>query len=224
MDTEMPIFGTGSQQTPDKIVYVVDDESEVRRSLGFFLKTAGFMPRPYLTGLDFLADSAGLLPGCVLLDIRMSDIDGLEVIERLGRAANRLPIIVMTGHGAIGTAVRAMKLGAVDFLEKPFENDVLIRALDQAFVTLERDAHDDRQRRAAEQRIDALTPRERDVLALLADGKSNKEVAIALELSVRTVEMHRATMFDRLGVRTLPEALKLAFLAKAELTPRVSLG
>lgn len=223
MADEAGLFGESeSDCKPDKIVYVVDDETEVRRSLGFLMKTAGFMPRPYLTGGDFLADAPGLALGCVLLDIRMPEIDGLDVIDRLGRIAGRLPIIVMTGHGDVGTAVRAMKLGAIDFLEKPFENDVLLRSLDQAFVILARDALADQQRRAAEQRIEVLTPRERDVLALLADGKSNKEVAMALALSVRTVEMHRATMFDRLGVRTLPEALKLAFRAKAELISRIS--
>lgn len=198
-----------------RIVYVVDDESQVRRAVGFFLKAAGFLPRPFISGNDFLAEAADLAPGCVLLDICMPDLDGLVVIERLGRIPGRLPIITMTGHGDIATAVRAMKLGAIDFLEKPFEDDVLLRALEHAFELIERESQAEQERRDAERRIAELTPRERDVLALLSDGKSNKEVAIALDLSVRTVEMHRATMFDRLDVRTLPEALKLAFRANA---------
>jgi two-component system response regulator FixJ len=200
-----------------QIVYVVDDESDVRRSLGFFLKTAGFMPRPYLNGADFLADAPDLAPGCVLLDVRMPDMSGLDVIEKLGNLTSRLPVIVMTGHGDIATAVRAMKLGAVDFLEKPFEDDALVAAMNLGFDALERDSRAEEDRRDAERRIAALTRRERDVLRLLGHGKSNKEVAIALDLSVRTVEMHRATMFDRLGVRTLPEALKLAFRARTDL-------
>jgi two-component system response regulator FixJ len=200
-----------------RIVYVVDDESEVRRSLGFFLKTAGYLPRPYLSGRDFLADFQELAPGCVLLDLRMPEIGGLTVLERLGDRCRRLPVIVMTGHGDIAIAVRAMKLGAIDFLEKPFEEPVLITALQIGFSILERDIGDERERIAAERRIETLTPRERDVLMLLSEGKSNKEVAIALDLSVRTVEMHRATMFDRLGVRTLPEALRIAFRAGLDL-------
>lgn len=201
----------------ERIVYVVDDESEVRRSLGFFLKTAGYLPRPYLNGEDFLADIRNVAPGCLMLDVRMPEMSGLSVLEELGSKCRRLPVIVMTGHGDIAIAVRAMKLGAIDFLEKPFEEDILIKALERGFAILERDIVDDRERSAAEDRMETLTPRERDVLTLLSEGKSNKEVAIALDLSVRTVEMHRATMFDRLGVRTLPEALRIAFRAGADL-------
>jgi two-component system, LuxR family, response regulator FixJ len=203
----------GQESASDRIVYVVDDESDVRRSLGFFLKAAGYLPRPYLSGTDFLSDAGRVAPGCALIDVRMPDMDGLEMIARLGTNRARLPVIVMTGHGDIATAVRAMKLGAIDFLEKPFEDDVLIQALDHGFQLIDQSLEAERERRAAEQRIDALTPREREVLMLLTDGKSNKEVAITLDLSVRTVEMHRATMFERLGVRTLPEALKLTFRA-----------
>lgn len=206
-----------SESGSDRIVYVVDDESDVRRAVGFFLKTAGFKPRPFLTGKDFLAEAVDLAPGCVLLDVRMPDFDGFQVIERLRGRAGHLQIIVMTGHGDIATAVRAMKLGAIDFLEKPFADDALVKALDHGFSMLARDTAAERDRRDAERRLEALTPRERDVLMLLSQGKSNKEVAIALDLSVRTIEMHRATMFDRLGVRTLPEALRLAFLAQADI-------
>lgn len=208
---------TGDKTAAERIVFVVDDESEVRRALGFLLKTAGFLPRPFLSASDFLAESADLPPGCVLLDIRMPDVDGLTVIDRIGPRPSRHPIIVMTGHGDIATAVRAMKLGAVDFLEKPFADDVLFRALEHGFELIERGAAADRGRREAERLLAGLTARERDVLAHLSEGKSNKEVAIALDLSVRTVEMHRATMFDRLGVRTLPEALKIAFRAGADI-------
>jgi two-component system response regulator FixJ len=208
---------SGHESASERIVYVLDDESEVRRSLGFFLKTAGFLPRPYLNGHDFLADADELEPGCALVDLRMPEMDGIGVIEQLGSRRRRLPVILMTGHGDIAVAVRAMRLGAIDFLEKPFEEAVLIEALERGFARLSRDAQENLERRDAERRIELLTSRERDVLALLSEGKSNKEVAIALDLSVRTVEMHRATMFDRLGVRTLPEALRLAFRAGVDL-------
>lgn len=208
------MFGQeAAEGVSERIVYVVDDESEVRRSLGFFLKTAGYLPRPYLNGRDFLTDVRDIVPGCVLLDLRMPEIGGLTVLEKLGDRSSRLPVIVMTGHGDVAIAVRAMKLGAIDFLEKPFEEPALIKALERGFAILERDIAEERERSAAERRIETLTPRERDVLVLLSEGKSNKEVAIALDLSVRTVEMHRATMFDRLGVRSLPEALRIAFRA-----------
>jgi len=212
-------IGTSQRnRASERIVYVVDDESEVRRALGFFLKAAGFLPRPYLCGEDLLADARLLAPGCVLLDIQMPGTDGLAVLEKLGRDTGRLPVIVMTGHGDISTAVRAMKLGAIDFLEKPFEEKVLLEALRRGFQLLDAEAEAEQERRQAHQQIETLTPRERDVLALLSEGKSNKEVALALDLSVRTVEMHRATMFERLKVRTLPEALKLAFLAGVDLS------
>lgn len=204
---------TGNEAASDRVVYVVDDESDVRRALGFFLKASGYTPRPFLSGADLLAESGELAPGCVLLDIRMPGLDGLQVIERLGRHSASLPIIVMTGHGDVATAVRAMQLGAIDFLEKPFADEVLLKALTHGFDLIAEGAALEFERRDAERRLAGLTPRERDVLALLSEGKSNKEVAIALDLSVRTVEMHRATMFDRLGVRTLPEALKIAFRA-----------
>jgi two-component system, LuxR family, response regulator FixJ len=212
-----PAIGmTGSEKASDRIVYVVDDESDVRRALGFFLKAAGFTPRPFLGGADLIDEAPTLQPGCVLMDIRMPDLDGLKVLERLGRQVASLPVIVMTGHGDIATAVRAMQLGAIDFLEKPFEDELLLRALAHGFDLIDKGAEVERERRDAARRLAVLTPRERDVLTLLSEGKSNKEVAIALDLSVRTVEMHRATMFDRLGVRTLPEALKLAFRAGAD--------
>lgn len=214
MGSESHFIGSKAAGHADPLVYVVDDESEVRKSIGFFLKTVGYRPRPYLSGADFLADARGLEPGCVLMDLHMPEMDGLHVLERLGSQTTRLPVIVMTGHGDVSTAVRAMKLGAVDFLEKPFEDEVMVAALRNAFHILQRDTEAERGRRDAEQKIAELTPRERDVLARLSEGKSNKEVAIALQLSVRTVEMHRATLFERLNVRTLPEAMKLAFRAQ----------
>ena len=201
-------------------VYVIDDEGDVRRSLGFFLKTAGFLPRPFLSGEDFLADAPRLAPGCVLLDVRLGGISGLEVIEQLGARRSRLPVIIMTGHGDIATAVQAMKLGAIDFLEKPFGEDALAKALRRGFELLEQRSRAADERQEAERLIESLSPREHNVLALLSEGKSNKEVANLLDLSVRTVEMHRAAMFDRLSVRSLPEALKIAFRAGSEFATR----
>ena len=222
MTREEHTIAEGEVRVPEPVVYVVDDEGEVRRSLGFFLKTVGFLPRPYLSGEDFLSDAADLAPGCVLMDVRLGGMNGLDVIEQLGPRRGRLPVIVMTGHGDVAMAVQAMKLGAIDFLEKPFQDESLVAALERGFELLACRTQSEEERREAERSMEALSPRERHVLGLLSEGKSNKEVALELDLSVRTVEMHRAAMFDRLGVRSLPEALRIAFRAGVDLGDGIS--
>lgn len=153
-----PAIGlTGNESSSDPIVYVVDDESDVRRALGFFLKASGYSPRPFLSGSDLLAETSNLQPGCVLLDIRMPGVDGLEVLQRIGRQSASLPVIVMTGHGDIATAVRAMQLGAIDLLEKPFEDELLLKALGRGFDLIARGSEAERERREAARRLDALT-------------------------------------------------------------------
>jgi len=196
-----------------RIVYVVDDDAIVRASTAFFLKSAGFATRSYGSGRDFIADVASLRLGCVLLDIRMPDFDGFDVLAALGARIASMPTIVMTGHGDVATAVRAMKLGANDFLEKPCEEDAMIATLERAFTVLEDHALDLTTQDAARAIIARLTQREDDVLRGLIEGRSNKVLAYELGLSVRTIEMHRASMMERLGVRTLPDALRIAFRA-----------
>lgn len=206
---EQTLVGQASDSTVP--IYIVDDESSVRRSVSFLLKVAGYVPRPFLSGDDFLAEAADLKPGIVLLDIRMPGMDGLEVLEALGPRGDHLSVIVMTGHGDISSAVKSLRLGAIDFLEKPFEDDVLFKAIELGIAKRQESEERVAMRRDATARIEALSKRERDVLNLLAEGKSNKEVAHLLDLSVRTVEMHRAAMFDRLGVQSLAEALRIGF-------------
>ncbi|TRW16671.1 response regulator transcription factor [Glacieibacterium frigidum] len=196
-----------------RIVYIVDDDAVVRASLAFFLKAAGFATRSYASGRDFIADVTSLRLGCILLDVRMPDFDGFDVLAALGDRTSAMPAIVMTGHGDVATAVRAMKLGASDFLEKPCDEDEMIATLERAFVVLEDHALDMTSQDAARAIIARLTQREHDVLHGLIEGRSNKVLAYELGLSVRTVEMHRASMMDRLGVRTLPDALRIAFRA-----------
>ena len=190
-------------------VYVVDDDADVRASLAYFLASAGFAERAFADPRTFLAEAGDLAPGCVLLDVRMPVMDGFEVLEHLAGQL-RLPIVVMTGHGDVVTAVRTMKLGAVDFLEKPFEEAVLLEILQRTFDTLGDTVRGLDRRRDAQARLAALTDREREVLVALLGGCANKVIAFDLGLSVRTVEMHRAAMMDRLGVRTFAEALRLA--------------
>ena len=194
-------------------IYIVDDESSVRRSLSFLLKVADFEPRPFLNGSDFLEEASRLSAGCVLLDIRMPGQDGLEVLAAMRQRQLDLPVIVMTGHGDIPIAVRAMQLGAVSFIEKPFEEDQLLEAVAAAFDAIERRLEFTSARREATERLSRLSQRETELLHILVDGKSNKEAAYLMDLSVRTVEMHRAAIFDKMGVRTLAQAIRIVFTA-----------
>ncbi|HEX7693077.1 MAG TPA: response regulator [Sphingomonas sp.] len=202
--------------TERRLVHIVDDEDSIRRSASFMLRTSGFDTRTYQSGVEFLKDVKHADAGCVLLDVRMPVIDGLEVQRELNDRGIGLPVIVLTGHGDISIAVQAMKAGAIDFLEKPFEKAQLLVALDTGFAKLERredaavSAHD------AEVRIAALTAREQDVLRGLARGHPNKTIAYDLGISPRTVEVHRANLMTKLEVRSLSEALRVAFAAGIE--------
>jgi two-component system response regulator FixJ len=200
----------------DGIVHLVDDDLSVRRSVGFMLKTSGLQVRTYESGAQLLERSAELDEGCILLDIRMPGMDGLEVQQALQEKGVALPVIIMTGHGDVGLAVRAMKAGAVDFIEKPFEKIALLAGLDEAFRRLSvKEATQDR-KKDAEIRLHVLTPRERDVLDGLAQGLPNKTIAFDLGISPRTVEIHRANLMAKLHSRSLSEVLRIAFAARGQ--------
>lgn len=197
-------------------VHVVDDDREVRRSLSFMLGSAQFQSRPFASGADLIESLEELQPGCVLLDIRMPDMDGFQVMAELAKRGIDWPVVVMTGHGEVPVAVRAMKAGAVDFLEKPFEEEVLLGSLERAFTLLKERGQKAERKRSAEARIAVLTSREREVLRGLMAGMANKVLARRLDISLRTVEMHRANMMERLQVGSLAEALTLAVQAGVE--------
>jgi two-component system, LuxR family, response regulator FixJ len=180
-------------------VHIVEDDGVVRRSLECLLQAAGFKSTAYETALSFLDAAAAVSAGCVLLDVRMPEMDGLELQARLNRMGCSLPVIVMTGGGEVEDAVRAMKAGAVDFIEKPFDDERLFGAIEAV---------------EAGEQIGTLSRRERQVLDELSAGRPNKVIAYDLGISVRTVEVHRARMLERLGVRSLAEAIRLAVLAK----------
>jgi two-component system response regulator FixJ len=202
----------------DRTVHVVDDDPAVRRSLERLLDAAGFHVVSYQSPAAFLNAASGLSAGCVLLDIRMPGVDGLEVQARLNRLRVNLPVIVMTGHGDVPSAVRAMKAGAVDFLEKPFDDETLLNAIGGAFAKASRLIGGDREAVRAAQRIATLSPREREVLDALLAGRPNKVIAFDLNISVRTVEVHRARMMERLGIKQFADAIRLAVMAT--LAPR----
>lgn len=180
------------------------------------LGAPGRQTRPFASGTDFLDALTTLAPGCVLLDIRMPEVDGFAVMAELARSGFEWPVIVMTGHGEVSVAVRAMKLGAIDFIEKPFEEAVLLASLERAFAILKDRGDKAERRRHAQQRIAMLTGRETEVLQGLIAGLPNKSLARQLGVSLRTVEMHRASMMERLRVASLAEALTLAVQADVE--------
>lgn len=200
---------------PERLVHLVDDDAAIRRSVGFMLKTSGHRVQSYESGTELLKTSH-LDEGCILLDIRMPVMDGLDVQQALQEKGVNLPVIIMTGHGDVGLAVRAMKAGAVDFIEKPFQKDILIFSLDEAYERLSKKEATDHRLRDAVVRLHALTPREREVLDGLAKGLPNKTIAYDLGISPRTVEIHRANLMSKLAVRSLSEALRIAFAAAGQ--------
>lgn len=196
-----------------ELIHLVDDDAAVRRSVSFMLKTMGFRVRIYDTGDALLKSSRALENGCILLDIRMPGMDGLEVQQALQREGVGLPVVIMTGHGDIALAVEAMKAGAVDFIEKPLEKEPLIRALEEGFSRLNRKECSRDRKRNATVRLQALTSRERAVLDGLVRGLPNKAIAGELGISPRTVEIHRANLMIKLKVHSLSEALQIAIAA-----------
>jgi two-component system, LuxR family, response regulator FixJ len=207
---------TQEMASEQRFVHLVDDDASVRRSVGFMLRTSGHLVQTYESGADLLKDSSKLERGCILLDIRMPGMDGLEVQQALQDKGVGLPVIIMTGHGDVGLAVKAMKAGAVDFIEKPFEKVALFTSLDEGFRRLSQKELTGERRKDCEVKLQALTAREREVLQGLAQGLPNKTIAYDLGISPRTVEIHRANLMTKLGVRSLSEALRIAFAARGE--------
>jgi two-component system, LuxR family, response regulator FixJ len=196
-----------------RMVHLVDDEDALRRSAAFLLKTSGYDVTLWSNGVDFLREVWNVPPGCILLDVRMPEMDGLTVQRELADRGILLPVIILTGHGDIAMAVAAMKQGAVDFLEKPFEKAALLTALDGGFARLDNVSTAQVRAQEAEIRVAVLTEREREVLDGLARGLPNKTIAYDLDISPRTVEVHRANLMTKLNVRSLSDALRLAFAA-----------
>ena len=193
-------------------VHIVDDDEAVRESLRFLLELEGMEVRTYESATSFL-DAPTSASGCVLTDFRMPLMDGLQLQEALSARGALLPVVVMTGHGDVPMAVRAMTAGAVDFLEKPFEDTQLLDAVNRALDANRRALQADASHAEAAQRIALLTLREHEVLNLLADGKSSKEIAKILGTSPRTIDVHRARVFQKLQASTLPELVRLVLAA-----------
>jgi FixJ family two-component response regulator len=194
----------------EPIVHVIDDEAEVRDAVAMLLRSVGLCSELYASAQQFLDSYRPGAPGCLLLDVRLPAMSGLELQERLAKSGFALPIIVMSGHGDIQMAVRAMRAGALDFIEKPFHDQAL---LDRVHEAIERSGHlqDDAGERAQlQRRYASLTEREKEVMARVVDGRPNKLIADDLGLSTRTVETHRAHIMEKMQAASLSHLVRMA--------------
>ncbi len=199
---------------PDKsVVHVIDDDDDARDSLAFLLGTADVEVHTYESATAFLKALPQIHGGCIVTDIRMPGIDGMELLRQIKDGSTTLPVIVMTGHGDVPLAVEAMKLGAIDFLEKPFDDSALLAAVRAALS--ENQAHGERESRRVEiqERMASLSPRERQVLDGLIAGHPNKTIAFDLGISARTVEVYRANVMTKMNARSLSELVRMGMLA-----------
>jgi two-component system, LuxR family, response regulator FixJ len=202
-----------STMQPEPIIYVIDDDDAVRQSLEFLLKTAGNSVRSFESAQAFLDILPRISSGCIITDVRMPDITGMDLLHRLKELKVDIPVIVITGHGDISLAVEAMKIGAVDFLEKPFDDDLLLAAVRAA---LNREA-DTAKRKAGlseiHDKLAALSNRERQVLEGLVAGNANKNIAFDLGISPRTVEIYRANLMTKMAANSLSDLVRMAMMA-----------
>lgn len=197
-------------------VYVVDDDQAMRESLQWLIESVGMQVRTFASADAFLQAYRPDWSGCLLLDVRMPGMSGLELQAYLSRRAITLPVIIITGHGDVAMAVRAMKAGALDFIEKPFNDDALLGSIRHALVDGARARLALSRRAQVQARLGELTPREREVMAMVTDGQSNKEIAAALSVSAKTVEVHRARVMDKMQAGSLAELVRLVIFASAD--------
>jgi two-component system response regulator FixJ len=202
-----------STMQPDPVIYVIDDDDAVRESLEFLLKTAGISARGFDSAQAFLEIIPRVKSGCVVTDVRMPDMTGIDLLRKLNEIKPDLPVIMITGHGDIALAVEAMKIGAVDFLEKPFDDDHLLASVRAA---LDKDA--DAAKRQAQlgdihDKLAALSNRERQVLEGLVAGQANKIIAFDLGISPRTVEIYRANVMTKMAANSLSDLVRMAMMA-----------
>lgn len=198
----------------DVLVHVIDDDEAMRESLSFLLDTAGIATRTYESAVAFLRQAEdGVEPGCIVTDVRMPEMNGLELVRRLKERGIPHPVIVITGHGDVPLAVEAMKAGVVDFLEKPFDDEHLLQAVRSALDARERDDQQQAEKRRFESMLEGLSPREQEVLRGVIEGKPNKVIAYELGISPRTVEVYRANVMTKTGASGLSELVRMALLA-----------
>ncbi len=199
--------------TDKQVLHLVDDDEAIRHSASFMLRHSGFVVKTYKDGVTFLNEVSSADRGCILLDVRMPVLDGLAVQEQLVERGIDWPVIILTGHGDVPIAVQAMKAGAIDFVQKPYEKQSLLASIEKACHSLDHHTTQTEREREANARLSVLTGRERQVLDRLVDGLTNKAIADDLSISARTVEIHRANLMQKLDADSLSAALKTAFAA-----------
>jgi two-component system, LuxR family, response regulator FixJ len=199
--------------SPSNLVHVIDDDDAMRDSLEFLLRAAKIDVRTYESATSFLAATAGDVTGCIVTDVRMPGMSGVDLLRQLKARGSTMPAIVITGHGDIQLAVEAMKVGAVDFLEKPFDDEVFLATIKAALGRLDKDSQRNAERMELNKRIATLSVREREVLDGLVAGKPNKVIAFDLGISPRTVEIYRAHVMTKMNAGSLSELVRMALLA-----------
>lgn len=199
--------------TDQQIVYVVDDDAGMLESTVWLLESVGLSARAFTNGADFLAACSPDHHACVLLDVRMPTMGGLHVQQAMREQGLAHPIIFVSGHADVPIVVRAFKAGAVDFIEKPYNEQLLLDSVQQALGRRRRDAGDSPRRQAVQRRLDSLTPRERDVLRPLVQGYTNREIAAQLNVSVKTVDLYRSRVMKRMQAERLPDLVGMAIAA-----------
>jgi two-component system, LuxR family, response regulator FixJ len=203
---------TETTRMADAVIHLIDDDDGVRHSLTFSLTAAGLAVRAYESALTFLSVVGSLQPGCIVSDMRMPGMDGLQLRRRLRELEVNLPMIIMTGHADIRMAVEAMKAGVVDFIEKPFDDEVLLASIHEALAQFEMTGRRERDTQLARARLESLSGREREVLQGLVAGLPNKTIAYDLQLSARTVEVHRANVMTKMGASSLSQLVRMALV------------
>jgi two-component system response regulator FixJ len=207
-----------TQDTGTGSVFIVDDDAAVRDSIAALLEAEGFAVAPFESAKAFLDGFKPAEPCCVIADIRMPDMDGLELQEEIIRRGWGLPVIIITGHGDVPLAVRAMKAGAVDFIEKPFDDEILRASIERGLEQSRRTRGESAVVQEAETRIAQLTAREREVMEHLVAGRPNKVIAHRMDISPRTVEVHRGRVMEKMQARSLSDLVRMALAAKIEIS------
>ena len=197
----------------ENVVHLIDDDDDARESLAFLLATADVEVHTYDSAVAFLKALPRATTGCIITDVRMPEIDGMELLRRLNENGPSLPVIVMTGHGDVPLAVEAMKLGAVDFLEKPFDDEALLTAVRMALTRNRADSEQELRKVEVKERLASLSQREQQVLDGLIAGHPNKTIAFDLGISARTVEVYRANLMTKMQAHSLSELVRMALLA-----------
>jgi two-component system, LuxR family, response regulator FixJ len=206
----------------NRVVHIVDDDDAVRQSLAFLLSSAGLPVRLYDSAGAFLAGLASVQGGCVITDVRMPDMTGIELLRKMKAQDCGLPAIVITGHGDVALAVEAMKAGAIDFIEKPFDEDAILSAVQSALDHAQREERGGEDRAAVTAKLALLSECERQVLEGLISGHPNKTIAYSLGISPRTVEVYRSNLMTKMEAKSLSELIRMAILAQVPAAGRAS--